>query len=152
MISKAGGRRHGVHAKSITRRGKSGWSPATVSLSAPCKILDVSKTSVRIENRLFVCENRHALQLMLELDHGRTLSCGLQVVHVRSPRFGSKSPRSVRRIGSNWPISSTIAYRQVTHAGSPFPSYCLISWAGPHRPYPRLKTRSSISRSSASGT
>ena len=28
--------------------------------------------------------------LMLELDHGRTLSCGLQVVHVRSLRFGSK--------------------------------------------------------------
>jgi hypothetical protein len=31
-----------------------------------------------------------ALQLVIELDQGRTLSCGLQVVHVRSPKFGAK--------------------------------------------------------------
>jgi hypothetical protein len=30
-----------------------------------------------------------ALQLMIELKHGRTLSCGLQVVHVRSTKFGA---------------------------------------------------------------
>ncbi len=59
------------------------------ALSAPCKILDVSETGVRIESRLFV-KSGDALQLMIELEQGRVLSCGLQVVHVRSPKFGSK--------------------------------------------------------------
>ena len=59
------------------------------SLSAPCKVLDVSETGVRIESRLFV-KSGEALQLMIELEHGRTLNCGLQVVHVRSPKFGAK--------------------------------------------------------------
>ncbi len=89
MILKAGGERHGVHAKSITCRGKSGWSPTAVALSAPCKILDVSETSVWIEHRLFV-KIGDALQLAIELEQGKTLRCGLQVVHVRSFRFGSK--------------------------------------------------------------
>ena len=30
-----------------------------------------------------------ALQLVIELEQGRTLTCGLQVVHVRSPKFGA---------------------------------------------------------------
>ena len=59
------------------------------ALSAPCKVLDVSETGVRVESRLFV-KNGDALQLVIELEHGRTLSCGLQVVHVRSPKFGAK--------------------------------------------------------------
>jgi hypothetical protein len=59
------------------------------ALSAPCKVLDVSETGVRIESRLFV-KSGDALQLMIELEQGRVLSCGLQVVHVRSPKFGSK--------------------------------------------------------------
>ena len=59
------------------------------ALSAPCKILDVSDTGVRVESRLFV-KSGDALQLMIELEQGRVLSCGLQVVHVRSPKFGSK--------------------------------------------------------------
>ena len=59
------------------------------ALSAPCKILDVSETGVRIESRLFV-KSGDALQLMIELEQGRVLSCGLQVIHVRSPKFGSK--------------------------------------------------------------
>ena len=59
------------------------------SLSAPCKVLDVSETGVRIESRLFV-KSGDALQLMIELEQGRTLTCGLQVVHVRSPKFGAK--------------------------------------------------------------
>src|SRR5512141_2288963 len=59
------------------------------ALSAPCKILDVSETGVRIETRLFVkCGD--ALQLTIELEQGRILVCGLQVVHVRSPKFGAK--------------------------------------------------------------
>ena len=90
MISKAGGRRHGVQAKSVTRRGESDW-PTTAggALSAPCKILDVSEAGVRTESRLFV-KISDAPQLMIELKHGRTLSCGQQVVHVRSPKFGAK--------------------------------------------------------------
>jgi hypothetical protein len=58
-------------------------------LSAPCKVLDVSETGVRVESRLFV-KSGDALQLLIELEKGRTLTCGLQVVHVRSPRFGAK--------------------------------------------------------------
>ena len=59
------------------------------SLSAPCRILDVSETGVRIESRLFV-KSGDALQLVIELEQGRTLTCGLQVIHVRSPKFGTK--------------------------------------------------------------
>ena len=59
------------------------------SLSAPCKVLDVSETGVRIESRLFV-KSGDVLQLVIELEQGRTLTCGLQVVYVRSPKFGTK--------------------------------------------------------------
>ncbi len=58
------------------------------ALSAPCKVLDVSETGVKLESRLFV-KSGDALQLVVELDQGRTLTCGLQVVHVRSPKFGA---------------------------------------------------------------
>ena len=71
------------------------------SLSAPCKVLDVSESGVRIESRLFV-KNGDALQLVIELEKGRTLTCGLQVVHVRSPKFGTKitsiSPEDKERL------------------------------------------------------
>jgi len=59
------------------------------SLSAPCKVLDVSETGVRIESRLFV-KSGDELQLIIELEQGRTLTCSLQVVYVRSPKFGAK--------------------------------------------------------------
>ncbi len=59
------------------------------ALSAPCKVQDISETGVRIESRLFV-KSGDALQLVIELEQGRTLVCGLQVVHVRSPKFGAK--------------------------------------------------------------
>ena len=59
------------------------------SLSASCKVLDVSETGVRIESRLFV-KSGEALQLMIGLEQGRTLTCGLEVVYVRSPRFGAR--------------------------------------------------------------
>lgn len=58
------------------------------ALSAPCKVLDVSETGVKIESRLFV-KNGDVLQLVIDLEQGRTLTCGLQVVHVRSPKFGA---------------------------------------------------------------
>jgi PilZ domain len=69
----------------VSRAGRLQRGP----LSAPCKVLDVSETGVRIESRLFV-KKGDALQLVIELDQGRTVTCGLEVVHVRSPRFGSK--------------------------------------------------------------
>src|SRR4051812_41745039 len=72
------------------------------SLSAPCKILDVSETGVRIESRLFV-KSGDALQLVIELEQGKTLTCSLHVVHVRSPKFGTKitaiSPEDRERLG-----------------------------------------------------
>ena len=72
------------------------------SLLVPCKVLDVSETGVKIESRLFV-KNGDALQLVIELDNGRTLNCGLQVIHVRSPRFGASittiSPDDRERLG-----------------------------------------------------
>lgn len=58
------------------------------ALAAPCKILDVSETGVKIESRLFV-KHGDALQLVIDLEQGNTLSCGLQVIHVRSPKFGA---------------------------------------------------------------
>jgi hypothetical protein len=71
------------------------------TLSAPCKVLDVSETGVKIESRLFV-KTGDALQLLIELDQGRTLSCSLQVVHVRSPKIGAKitsiSPEDKERL------------------------------------------------------
>ena len=71
------------------------------ALSAPCKVLDVSETGVRIESRLYV-KSGDALQLVIELEQGRNLSCGLQVVHVRSPKFGAKitsiSPEARERL------------------------------------------------------
>ena len=59
------------------------------SLSAPCKVLDVSETGVRIESRLFV-KTGDTLRLAIVLDHGRTLTCELEVVHVHSPKLGAK--------------------------------------------------------------
>jgi len=59
------------------------------TLSAPCKVLDVSETGVRIESRLFV-KSGEALHLMIALEHARTWTCALQVTHVRSPKFGAK--------------------------------------------------------------
>lgn len=58
------------------------------SLSVPCKVLDVSEVGVKIESRLFV-KSGDVLQLVIDLEQGRTLTCGLQVVHVRSPKLGA---------------------------------------------------------------
>lgn len=59
------------------------------SMSATCRILDVSEAGVRIESRLFV-RSGDALKLVIEFDHGKLLTCMLQVVHVRAPRFGAR--------------------------------------------------------------
>lgn len=71
------------------------------SLSAPCRVLDVSEAGVRLESRLFV-KNGDTLQLVIELDRGGSLTCSLQVVYVRAPRLGAKivsiSPEDMERL------------------------------------------------------
>ena len=87
------------------------------ALSAAYKVLDVSETGVRIESRLFV-KSGDALQLAIELEQGRTLSCGLQVVHVRSPRFGAKVTSISSEDRERLTRILTIIYKPVTHASS----------------------------------
>jgi PilZ domain-containing protein len=71
------------------------------SLSAPCKVLDVSESGVQIESRMFV-KVGDTLQLVIELDHGHALSCTIQSIHVRAPRFGARitaiSPEDQERL------------------------------------------------------
>lgn len=59
------------------------------SLSASCKVLDVSESGVRLESRLFV-KSGDVLQLEIELERGRSLTCELEVIHVRTPKLGAK--------------------------------------------------------------
>jgi hypothetical protein len=59
------------------------------SLSAPCKVLDVSESGVRLESRLFV-RSGDVLQLEIDLQHGRSVTCELGVIHVRTPKLGAK--------------------------------------------------------------
>jgi hypothetical protein len=59
------------------------------SLSAPCKVLDVSESGVRLESRLFV-KRGDVLQLGMELERGRSLTCELEVIHVRAPKLGAQ--------------------------------------------------------------
>ncbi len=59
------------------------------ALSAPCKVLDVSESGVRLESRLYV-KSGDRLQLIVELDRGKSLTCELAVVHVRTPRLGAR--------------------------------------------------------------
>jgi hypothetical protein len=59
------------------------------ALSAPCKVLDVSESGVRLESRLFV-KRGEVLQLLIELDRGKTLTCELEVVYVRAPKVGAR--------------------------------------------------------------
>jgi PilZ domain-containing protein len=59
------------------------------SLSAPCKVLDVSESGVRLESRLFV-KSGDVLQLGIELEGGRSLTCELKVIHIRTPKLGAK--------------------------------------------------------------
>jgi hypothetical protein len=71
------------------------------SLSAPCTVLDVSESGMRIESRLFV-KTGESLQLAIDLDQGKTLNCTIQPIYVRSPRFGAKllaiSPEDQERL------------------------------------------------------
>jgi len=59
------------------------------SLSAPCTVLDVSESGVRMESRLFV-KSGDVLQLGIELERGRSLSCEVEVIYVRTPKLGAK--------------------------------------------------------------
>lgn len=57
--------------------------------SVPCKVLDISDTGARLESRMFV-KTGDVIQLVIELAQRKVFACGLQVVYVRSPRFGAK--------------------------------------------------------------
>lgn len=59
------------------------------SLSASCKVLDLSESGVRLESRLFV-KRGDVLQLVIELEGGRLLTCELEVIHVQTPKLGAK--------------------------------------------------------------
>lgn len=59
------------------------------SLSAACKVVDVSESGVRLESRLFV-KSGDVLHLGIELDGGRSLTCELEVVYVRTSKLGAK--------------------------------------------------------------
>jgi len=71
------------------------------SLSAPCKVLDIGETGVRIESRMFV-KVGDTLQLILDLDRGHAISCTIQPIHVQAPRFGARitaiSPENKERL------------------------------------------------------
>ena len=59
------------------------------TLSAPCKVIDVSESGVRLESRLFVKQGE-LLKLVIELGNGKILTCELEVVHVRAPKLGAR--------------------------------------------------------------
>ena len=59
------------------------------SFSAPCQVMNVSETGVRIQTRLFV-KNGDVLHLSIELDGGRQLGCEIQAINVGSRQFGAK--------------------------------------------------------------
>lgn len=59
------------------------------ALSAACQVIDVSESGVRLESRLFV-KKGEVLQLLIELDGGKTLTCELEVVYVHAPKLGAR--------------------------------------------------------------
>ena len=71
------------------------------TLSAPCKVLDVSEFGVRLESRLFV-KSGDVLRLGIDLERGKSLTCELEVIHVRAPKLGAKivsiSPEDQERL------------------------------------------------------
>jgi hypothetical protein len=56
--------------------------------SAPCRVVNVSESGIRVQSRLFV-KNGDALHLSIELDAGRLLTCEIRVTNVRPPHFGA---------------------------------------------------------------
>jgi hypothetical protein len=49
----------------------------------------VSESGVRLESRLFV-KRGDVLQLAIELERGRSVTCEVEVIHVRTPTLGAK--------------------------------------------------------------
>ena len=69
----------------VGRKGRLDRGP----LSAPCTVLDVSESGVRIESRLFV-KVGETLHLTIDSNDGGKISCTVQPVYIRSPRFGAR--------------------------------------------------------------
>ena len=59
------------------------------SFSAPCHVMNVSETGVRVHSRLFV-KHGDVLQLSIELHGGQSLHCEIQVINLRPQHFGAK--------------------------------------------------------------
>lgn len=71
------------------------------TFSAPCRVVNVSESGIRLQSRLFV-KNGDALHLSIDLDGGQQLNCEIRVTNVRSPHFGativSISPEDKERL------------------------------------------------------
>ena len=89
MVMETGGVAMGFKRKSsrveVGRKGRLQRG----GLTASCTVLDVSESGVRLESRLYA-KSGDVLQLTMELEPGRPLTCELEVVHVRSPKLGAK--------------------------------------------------------------
>jgi hypothetical protein len=59
------------------------------SLSASCRVENISENGMRVQSRLLV-RSGETLRLSIELISGRHLTCEIQVINVRSPHFGAK--------------------------------------------------------------
>jgi hypothetical protein len=55
----------------------------------PCKVVNVSDSGVHLESRLVV-KPGDVVQLSIECGRAETLTCEVEVVHVRAPKIGAK--------------------------------------------------------------
>ncbi len=55
----------------------------------PCKVVDVSDSGVNLESRLVV-KPGDVVQLSIECGREETLTCEVEVVHVRTPKIGAR--------------------------------------------------------------
>ena len=58
-------------------------------LVVPCTVVDVSDSGVQLETQL-VMKPGEIVQLLIECGKEETLTCEVEVVHVRAPKIGAK--------------------------------------------------------------
>ena len=89
MVIEAGGVAMGFKRKSsrieVGRKGRLHRG----GLTASCTVLDMSEWGVRLESRLYA-KSGDVLQLTMEVESGKSITCELEVIHVRSPKLGAK--------------------------------------------------------------
>ncbi|TKB69167.1 MAG: PilZ domain-containing protein [Nitrospira sp.] len=59
------------------------------TLVVSCTVVDVSDSGVQLESRLVV-KPGEIVQLLIECGKEETLTCEVEVVHVRAPKIGAK--------------------------------------------------------------